>query len=351
MRRTRQKAARPHIYAIYSNAPALRPYGGDHISELETLRWMSRDCDVFYNNVLFDPKGNHAGVPGGDIVHPESGYDLVYVRDNIEVLRAAKEAGLKTIYFGRTESADVFAYADMIAVHNKREADIIQGRMNEARTILIEQPGRDGFSPMQGTRRAEEFAKRWGAGFTLGFFGRIDNECFPSTFYSAKDILEHYIPDLNVVFAGKLRWKFVLPQDLLHEEKYFEPVDMPYVLSACAATIGIEQPEAEHAGSNRTIECVRCGVPIITRPYAARRDQLGEDYPLFFSDVNELVEKVVALRYDVRFRTQVQDHLEALRPRFAQSVIQARNSKRLMSWLAPRDLGRQAAPPKLKPTG
>lgn len=334
MRRTRPKSTRPRIYAIYSHVPALRPYGGDHISELETLRWMSRDCDVYYNDILFDPSGNHAGIPEGEIVFPGLEYDLVYIRDNRDVLRAAKEAGLRTLYFGRTDHPEVFTYADEIAVHNTQEAEIIKSHAPGFETLLMEQPGRDGFVPLQGARKTGEFRKRWGRGFTLGFFGRIDEASFPNTLYSAKDILGHYIPELNIIFAGKLRWKYTLPQDLMHEERYFGPSEMPYVLSACAATIGIEQPEAEHAGSNRTIECIRCGVPIITRPYAARRDQLGENYPLFFSDVNELVAKVIALRYDESFQAEVRDHLEALQPRFGYEAIQARNSERLMSWLS-----------------
>ena len=49
------------IYAIYSDRKALTAFGGDMISELETLRWMSQGAEVYYNNTRFDPVRAIAG--------------------------------------------------------------------------------------------------------------------------------------------------------------------------------------------------------------------------------------------------------------------------------------------------
>lgn len=330
----KQKSERPRVYALYSTVPFLKPYGGDHISELETLRWMSLACDVYYNGVLFDPGSNSAGVEGAEIYPPDGSYDLAYVRDNVAILRQARELGLRTLFLGRVSQEDVFAFSDAIAVHTPQEAVLIDELYPGFPTFLAEQPGRDGFIPRQNSRKTGDYRKRWGGGFTLGFLGRIDEASFPNTFYSAKDVLSHYISDMNVIFAGKVKWKYNLPTDVIYETEYFAPGLMPYALSACDATIGIEQPEAEHAGSNRTIECIRCGVPIVTRPYAARREQLGDDYPLFFTTVSELVEKMVSLRFDPVFKAAVSQYIEEIRPRFSYREIQNRNSDRLIEWLS-----------------
>ena len=320
------------IYAIYSDRKALTAFGGDMISELESLRWMSQGAEVYYNNTRFDPVRAIAGEEAAEVAGPVGDYDLAYIRANVDVLAQCKKAGIPTLYFGEL-NPEVFALADYIAVHTQGEARHFTRMAAQAgfsiKTFLMEQPGRADFSPRQGEVETETRRRRWGGGFNLGFFGRIDAAAFPDTFMSIRDLVRFYIRDVSIVFAGKLRWKYQLPGDVYYEREYLTGNEMPYALSACAASIGIEQPEAEWAGSNRTLDAIRCGVPIITRPYAARVEQLGEDYPLYFTDPVELLRKLIWLRYDTAFQDDVAAHMAALPARFSHEAIQGRNAERL----------------------
>lgn len=322
---------RPRIYALYSNRSSLTPFGGDMISELETLRWMSQAADVYYNNILFNPSSCIAGDETSEVTGPVGKYDFVYIRHNLDVLSYSRTKGFRTLYFGEMNN-EAFALADHIAVHTQAEArhfTSLAARANlPIRTLLIEQPGRADFSPRPNAVQTDQFRRRWG-GFNLGFFGRIDEAAMPNTFMAMRDLIRHYIRDVVIVFAGKLRWKFTLPSDVIYEPEYLSGDQMPYALSACAAAIGIEQPEADWAGSNRTLDCIRCGVPIITRPYAARIEQLGADYPLYFTDGVELLRKLVWLRFDEVFQADVSAYMAELPPRFSHTAIQARNAERL----------------------
>ena len=337
-------AQRPRIYALYATRNHLREFGGDMISELATLRWMSRVADVYYNNVLFDPASDIAGDPDRAVSNPVGRYDLVYVRGNVDVLKAANLEGCPTLFFG-APSALTITSTTYFAAHTEGEAERIRregvafGATPEC--LLIEQPGRDDIKPQRDSPHTEAFRFRWGSGFHAGFFGRIDAASMPDTFMGVRDVLRHQIHDLSIIFAGKVQWKFNLPDDVFQEPNYFTVSQMSYALSACDVTIGIEQPEAEWAGSNRALDAIRSQVPILTRPYGARVEQLGVDYPLFFSDASTLVDKLVRYRFDAGFRQETIDYLARLGPQFRVEEIEKRNAARLcerLAWPVPAEL-------------
>lgn len=325
-------STRPKIYALYAKQNTLSEFGGDMISELATLRWMSRVADVYYNNVLFAPTASLAGDPQKPISDPLASYDLVYVRGNTDVLEAAHAMGCPTLFFGPPNYQAVVART-CFAVHTQREAARVQAEAlaygAPPPCLLIEQPGRGDIGPRPGSPHTEAFRVRWGCGFQLGFFGRVDPASMPDTLMSVRDILRHQIHDLRIIFAGKVQWKFSLPDDVFHERNYLTATQMSYALSACDIAIGIEQPEAEWAGSNRVLDCIRTRTPLLTRPYAARVEQLGEAYPLFFDSASMLIEKVVRYRYDPDFRRDTLKYFDRLAPKYRVEEIEKRNADRL----------------------
>lgn len=342
---------RPKIFAIYSHLSHLNPIGGDRINELATLRWMSRVGDVYYNGVLFDPEHDEAGDVARPVQLPEGDWDLVYIRSNKDILEQAHERGLKSLYLSMYDGdvdaalrrdAPLYAMATHIAVMTQAMDALY--RTSTARhglgiqTILLEQPGRDDFTPRKDDPLTQKFRRQWGDGFILGFMGRIDQASMPKSFLGIRHLVRHYVPDARFVFAGKVARNYALPDDLVTVDQYIPGDQMPNALSACDMTLGVEQPHADWAGSNRALDCVRCDMPLITRPYAARIEQLGPDYPFYFTTAQEVLDLIIRWRSDATFRDEFYALNAGLKPRLAGDQISQRNAERLaraLDWPLP----------------
>ena len=91
---------------------------------------------------------------------------------------------------------------------------------------------------------------------------------------------------------------------------------MPSATAACDVLLSNEQPEANWAGSVKPLEAMACGVPIVLSKRPSRVDQLGEDYPLYFNNEDDLAQKVVRLYEDKPFYADVQRYLRERSVRF-----------------------------------
>ena len=204
----------------------------------------------------------------------------------------------------------------------------------EINTVLLEQQGRADFAPRPAHPVTRQLRRQWGDGFIIGFFGRIDQASMPKTFMSIRHLVRHYVPDLRIVFAGRIARNFVLPADALVHTGYISGDQMPCALSACDMTVGVEQPEADWAGSNRALDCVRTETPLITRPYAARREQLGDDYPFYFQNGPEMLDLIINWRADPSVRKGFTEYNLSLLDHLSADKIMGRNVERLAEVLS-----------------
>ena len=345
--------ARLRIYAVYSHLAQLTPTGGDRINELATLRWMSMIADVYYNGVRFDPADETAGDPALEVALPEEHWDLVYIRSNKELLLEARGRNLKTLFLAMYDGdvrslmkrdADLYEATTHVAVMTRAMEALYKAIASEMgfeiTTVLLEQQGRADFSPRPNDPVTRQLRRQWGDGFIIGFFGRIDQASMPKTFMSIRHLVRHYVPDVRIVFGGRIARNFALPADVLVHNGYISGDQMPCALSACDMTVGVEQPEADWAGSNRALDCVRTETPLITRPYAARREQLGDDYPFYFQSGPDLLELIVGWRSDASVRQGFADLNVPLLNHLSADKIAARNVERLAEVLS-----MEASPP------
>ena len=73
---------RKKIYYILSTCSHLEATSGDRINEMNVIRALCINFDVYYNNILVDPTSSFFGSLDGQIEPPNQKYDLYYVRAN-----------------------------------------------------------------------------------------------------------------------------------------------------------------------------------------------------------------------------------------------------------------------------
>lgn len=321
---------RPTIYTLLGPHASIRWDNGDRINELRFINVLSQFADVYYNGVLYRPGSEMAGRPG-PITPPEPGqYDLVYVRANPEVFQNYQG---RKIYLGLPYDAKSFNQADAIAVTTEiwREsmAAFPKGA-DAARMLSVAFPRDDFVRPRQviniGQSIDQSFDGRWerhsatdayrvsfGWGFTIGYFGRLFPESMPHDLIACAARLRVEIPGLNIVFGGTK--KTTLPAGVNYIGRVPYP-RMKFAISACDLVVCNQEPAGEWLGAGKVLDALACRTPILSPRHAARYEQLGEGYPLYFSSSAELGEKVARYHQSAVFRLECAEYIEERRALF-----------------------------------
>lgn len=312
------------IYHLLAKQPILKPISGDKINEINFLKALSTFAEVYYNNQRFLPDEPDFGLDAEEIYEPMDGCDIYYVRNNIEVFEKIKG---RKIWFSYPYDEEGFKTANAVSTFNlawKEGLDTFhqdpsrydffcnafpKNMIQPKGVINVKQVLGDHFESKHGTHLHFRYKACFGYGFTIGYFGRIVEETLPKDYLSIIDDLKSEISILNTVFAGSIR--VPLEEQSIINVKYIPFEEMPYATSACDILLANEQPEANWAGSAKPLEAMACGVPIIVSKRPARVNQLGEDYPLYYSSPQELKELILKLYKDSVFYKEVQSRLIA----------------------------------------
>lgn len=310
------------IYHLLTTQKRLQPVSGDRINETNLLIALSQFADVYYNNQLFKPSEPDYGLSDKEIEIPGTDYDLYIVRNNLEVFKAIKG---KKIWLSYPYNQEAFEVADAVTTFNQAWKDGLDRfhsdesmydffcgafpkEMIQPKAVLnIKQVLGRHFEPKQGTPLHFRYRARFGYGFTIGYFGRIEEETLPKDYLSIVGELQEKIPELNTVFAGSIR--IPLSEKSIINVKTIPFEEMPYATSACDILLGNEQPEANWAGSAKPLEAMACGIPIIVTKRPSRVNQLGEDYPLYYSTAEELRDLILKLYADRSFYEDVRKNI------------------------------------------
>lgn len=340
--------ARPRIYALLGTHAAIRYDNGDRINELRFLNVLSRFADVFYNGRPFVRGAGEAG-EGDRIVTPARGdYDLVYVRGNAEVFAAA---AAPKIYLGLPYSRAAFESADAVAVTThpwklalEAASDAARARWNldhyfdpatfiPPRSVVhIEQSIDERFDPScVADPRTDDFKVRFGWGFTIAYMGRLHDNSLPYALMTAAPKLRAAYPDLNIVMAGpsKVEWT----GSGVNYVGRIGYAEMPYAISACDMMVYDHDETGHWLGAGKVLDALACGVPVLCRRHEARIEQLSANYPLFFHDEAELIERVAAYRGSEDVRERCHAILRARRNHYLPDAVAARVGPRLMELL------------------
>ncbi|MDG2123048.1 MAG: hypothetical protein P8J87_05080, partial [Verrucomicrobiales bacterium] len=90
-----------------------------------------------------------------------------------------------------------------------------------------------------------------------------------------------------------------------------------HAVNACDVVISGEDPAKEWAGDRKVLEAIAAGIPALTRPWSARLEQLGEDYPLYYTSAEELENLVVRLHTDPDFKASISQHIDTMLTRLS----------------------------------
>ena len=102
---------------------------------------------------------------------------------------------------------------------------------------------------------------------------------------------------------------------------------MPFVTSAFDCLLYDQDDTGEWLGSAKVLEAMSCGIPVLARPHAARIEQLGENYPLFYETAQDVERLLVRLERDPSWRDEISAQLLERSSRYSEPEV-ARRLKR-----------------------
>lgn len=311
------------IYHLLATKTRIENVSGDQINEIKLCKSMSLFADVYYNNQLFNAELEGFGLEEKEIVVPTDNFDLYIVRNNFDVFSQIKGTKFCLAY---PYNEEAFKNADAVLTTTQIWKERLE-QFNERsdsfeffggyypKTIVqpkqiinIGQVLADDFVPKTSDFKCFQFKAQFGYGFTVAYFGRVDAEAKPHPDYiSILSELEAKIPELNTVFAGNI--KVDIPSKRVIKAGKINYQDMVYATSACDVLLCNEHDEANWLASGKTLEAIGCEVPIVLTPRPARVEQLGVDYPLFYSTREELLNHILKLHSDPDFRSHVKAYM------------------------------------------
>lgn len=298
------------IYFLLSSEAYLEPISGDRINEMNIIRAMLGEYDVYYNGVLVKAEDKAFGDESKKINTPKEGeFDLVYIRNNKQVFLDSPSPKL---WFASPYDEECFAQADGIVCMTKPwkaelqtydsskykyfQATYPENMKAPKICILFPQVIDDSHFVEESTKSETVIAplttKQKIVNFFRGkqlekkvirHFGPIRPSNFPYQVISAlSDNAVATKVKAECIGAGK---KMSLPKQIVNLPRI--PQEEVAELLHSASAIWYNQDASGHiAGSLKVLEAMAVGVPILLPRYDARVDELGSEYP-FFWDLEE----------------------------------------------------------------
>ncbi|PMN67364.1 glycosyltransferase [Enterovibrio norvegicus] len=301
-------APKKKVYFLLSSEAYLEPISGDRINEMNIIRAMLGEYEVYYNGVLVEPEDKAFGDKERVIHTPKDGdYDLIYIRNNKQVFLDSPSPKL---WFASPYNKECFEQADGIVCMTKpwktalekydsSKYDYFQATYPEdmrAPEICILFPQViDGshFIEVNKKEKIEQvvapvslknrliklFKKSHEEKKVIRHFGPIRPSNYPYQVISALSNKEISIKvQAECVGAGK---KISIPKQIVNVPRI--PQEQVADMLHSADAIWYNQDASGHiAGSLKVLEAMAVGVPILLPRYDARVDELGEDYPFFW---------------------------------------------------------------------
>jgi glycosyltransferase involved in cell wall biosynthesis len=336
---------RRSIFVLIGNRTDLSKGGGDVFNEIKLYRRLSSVFDVYYNGQLirWDEPGLGVSPSPLKVTHD---YDYYYIRNNPKVASDVRGQLLLMAYpyepkLWRKASGLIVTTQAWRRMLESFKSQRVPAQLREPwyprrivdppPIILAEQSVSADFEPMQSDVRTKIYRAKFGLGFRAGFIGRMDPTCFPLDAIKAIHRLRREFPELSLTFVGPHRdievpdWIPTWPPQP-HEE-------MPYVTSSFDCLLYDQDETGNWLGSAKVLEAMACGVPILVRLHEARVEQLGRDYPLYYTNSAELEEKLRRLIVDDEFRLHVHRLLLHRALHYAHDPVTLRLHEELHRWL------------------
>lgn len=332
------KNVKPKIYMLLTSVSLLTPTAGDKINEIALIKTMSQFADIYYNDQLVNLDKTDLGLVHKTIVKPTRKYDLYYIRNNLKMF---KKLPHPKIWIGSPYDKYAFENADAIGVltkswktlfenynEDKGLYGLIKGNISLPKNIVVfEQSCESEFKPglyhnpiTQKIRN--DLTDNQPNSFLIGHFGRVSNSCYPFSLIHILPKLKQKYPNVKVVFCGlKSHIKSALNTKHIDLKEGYDRKLMPYAISACDMVVCNHRTDEGHfCGSRRILEAMACGIPILCGNFMARKEQLGNNYPLMWEynensgrlgDIAEtqIIDTIGKLIDDPKYRSDIGKYL------------------------------------------
>lgn len=304
---------KPKIYVLFMNQPVVKPTSGDIINEIMIYKVMSLFADVYYNNQLFQPNKINYGLTQTTVTRPTRRYDLYYLRNNYDMWKTLPNPKISTALpvnkevFQKGKGVVVFTevWREWLQKYPKQMEKMFYKKVCPLpnRVICFPQAFDNIFKPLQSELKTKKIRDSFNADFIISYFGRISREPEHITSILTKLKDKYKNKKIKAIFAGSIRDKSIKLRNIDYIGK-IKMEDMPYYLSASDVFIcNYTHTECNFYGSRHTIECMATGLPIICGNFMARKEMLGEDYPLYWDRKNtdQIFENICKLIDDKDF--------------------------------------------------
>ena len=243
---------RKKIYYILSTCSNLEATSGDRINEMNVIRALCINFDVYYNNILVDPTSSYFGSLDGQIEPPNQKYDLYYVRAN-------KDLFLKLP-------------SPKICIGDQ---EIVPGK----KYITFPQVIDPIFFKNKDEDKIRFYKEQYASDFVCGHMGRLVKSSYP---WHLEYASKNYIPNIDIKYIFYGPKNMDLPNHF-HSMKKIPMHDVPEALSAFDISVNSSNNWTNLCGQLKVLEAAACGVPILSPHSLARYDDLGRDYPLYWN--------------------------------------------------------------------
>lgn len=291
---------KPRIYCLLSREAKLQPISGDRINEMNLLRALTAEFDVYYNGVKIE-RGDKEFGQSGKLHIPEKGeYDLIYIRANREVFLKSPHP---KIWFASPYDEACFEEADAIACMTKPWQERLQNYSASDYLYFDESYPKDMVAPKacllfqqaielptdaqladiknQTKKRSWlTMFKRAPKKLEITHFGPIRDSNYPHQLlcYISKNGDRLHDVSFTAIGPGKKR---PLPAAIKTIGRIAKD-QVPVRLLQSDAIWYNQHRSGNVAGSLKVLEAMAFGKLIISPKWDARIHELGSDYPLFW---------------------------------------------------------------------
>ncbi|MEE2683273.1 MAG: hypothetical protein VX353_03025 [Actinomycetota bacterium] len=317
------KAGRLKIFTALGDQKDLSASRGDVLNEVETYRKLSSFADVYYNGQLLQWDEQGFGIVPQEVELPDEAFDLYYCRNSPKLYQECKGPLLIMAY---PYDPDIWEMVDGVVVTTyawKNFLDNYNERSNELKLYddpwypdsilkprhitVFGQSITPRFTAQDNGKISKLYRAAFGEGFSVGYLGRIDPTCYPHQVIAAIKEIRKVDDRISLTFMGHIR-EVVIPGWIqIYSRQTLEM--MPHVVSAFDCLIYDQDITGDYLGSVKCLEAMARGVPILVRPYEARIEQFGGDYPLYYQNEQEAESLLVKLKDDRNFRSSIREYL------------------------------------------
>lgn len=311
---------KPTLYALITNKDVISKNNGDTINEIRNMATISAAFNVFYNNDPFCIEKTSLGTAGR--IGPVGDYDFYYIRNNSEIFKSIQG---KKIVMGFPYDQYIFEEASAIFVttpnwqtHLQLRGEASAEKLKYLYKGLLPRPKCPVVNIGQRTdailsdketspKSLFQFKAQTTGSPVFGYYGNLSADLYPYMGFAAVERLNQEYPELNpmVALAGKFRKGGEICNENIIHIGNVDYGDMPSLLDNSVATFTTESLLCNTLGSQKVLDSIARGVPVLCRRLDTFVSQLGDEYPCFYETENQAYDLSKKLLFDPDFAAEV----------------------------------------------